>query len=110
MKVTRRQLRKLIRESFWREQQKRVRQEQLPEDIKAAKYIIMDIMTSQMSDVVLISGEKESDLIELVSKVREKNMRSAVKAALEELWIEGRVHWEGGGRTGRWWFLNKDML
>jgi hypothetical protein len=108
MKITRQQLKKLISESFWREQQARVRQEQLPEDIKAAKYIIMDILMSQMN--VAVVREKESELIELVSKVREKNMRVAVKAALEELWMEGRIHWEGGGRAGRWWFLNRGML
>ena len=110
MKLTRRQLRKLISESFWREQQARVRQEQLPEDIKAAKHIIMDIMMSLQWTAALLTGEKESKLIELVSKAREKDMRQAVKLALKSLVEEGRIHWEGGGRVGRWYFLNRGML
>jgi len=109
MRLTRKKLRNLIRETFWREQQARVRQEQLPLDIQAAKHIMLGAMREERPGHL---GNVWSlpELIAIVSDVKGKNMKLAVKIALKSLVEEDRVRWEGGGPAGKWYFINRDMI
>jgi hypothetical protein len=97
-----------VHESFWRAQQKRDRQEQLPEDTQAAKHIMLDVMREerpgQLGNVWSLH-----ELTAIVSDIKGKDMKPAVKAALKLLIEEDRVRWEGA-RSRPFYFLNLDKV